>query len=347
VKMLTGRNDYLAVVIYDDRVETIYPSSKVNRDRVAGLINGITSDGSTALHGGMMEGVKQALKHLSKNNVSRVLLLSDGLANEGITDPVQIARDAGKSFEKGITITTLGMGADYNENLMVDIARKGHGNYYFIESPKMITRIFEKEFASLMSVVAKDIIIEVSPPAGVPLRRTVGFDAQGRKIEANNIWSGSSSSFLFEMEVPKGKKGEKAKLADIAISYTDPVSGKKVSLTRSVEVTYAAGKADPLADEKVFAQYMDLTQSEQIAKITSSLDKGDNKAAESQTTAEISRLKSAQGRLKSKKLAEDIAELEKKQTDIRSLGTRHYQESEEGRVMKKTMQQKSYDKMSK
>lgn len=93
------------------------------------------------------------------------MLLSDGLANEGITDPKQIERIVRKyNNEDGITISTFGVGADYNEDLMTAMAETGMGNYYFINDAENIAGIFKKELNGLMEVVAQQAILKITIP---------------------------------------------------------------------------------------------------------------------------------------------------------------------------------------
>lgn len=349
INMLDEQLDIVSTIIYDDEIDVIYPAQRVDKKKLKSLIEErVTDRGSTALHGGLMRGVEEALKKKDKNNVTRVLLLSDGLANVGITDPEFIAVDSRKSYEKGLSITTLGVGSDYNENLMVAIAKNGHGNYYFIEKPDQIEEIFSKEFASLLSVVAKDIKIKLIPLNRTKIEQAIGYELMDKKIEANNIFSGAKSRFLFEIYVPRGNRDSKLDIFKIEVSYFDILQNKQVTLSKTVSITYNPNnKLSPLADKEIYEIFTDLHLSDNLEKITKYLDKGENKKAVALSKQQIELLKTANKILHSAKITDDIKKLENQQKQIEALGTRHYQESEEGRIMKKAAQQQYFDKQSK
>ena len=141
-----NNDDIVSVVNYDDRVEITSPSQPVkNKDILKKKIDELSDRGATNLTGGMLEGYAQAESTKKDGYVNRVLLLTDGLANAGITDPAQIKKLVEKKYtEMGIALSTFGLGADYNEDLLTQLAETGRANYYFIDSPDKIPGIFAK-----------------------------------------------------------------------------------------------------------------------------------------------------------------------------------------------------------
>ena len=151
-------DDYVSVVIYDGSVdvlqEAIHP---YNKQSIKNKIDAITDRGGTNLMGGAMKGYSLVKRNHSEEYINRVLLLSDGLANEGITNPTEIQRIVKRyNNQDGITISTFGVGSDYNEDLMTAMAENGMGNYYFIKDAENIAGIFRKELNGLMEVVAQN-----------------------------------------------------------------------------------------------------------------------------------------------------------------------------------------------
>src|SRR5262249_5766614 len=122
---------------------------------------------STALHAGWKEGGKQVQQHLIAGGLNRVLLLSDGLANVGVTDPDAIATDANRQAREGVSTTTMGLGDDYNEDLLEAMALAGDGNYYYIESPQQLPDIFQTELKGLMATFGKTVSLGVEQQDGV------------------------------------------------------------------------------------------------------------------------------------------------------------------------------------
>ena len=162
-----GPVDRVSLTIFDDAVQTLAPNAPVDKPRLLGLIAGVHPGGSTALHGGWAEGANQVASHIVPNGLNRVLLLSDGLANVGESRPDAISTDVHNRVAGGVTTTTLGLGRDYNEDLLEAMARSGDGNYYFVESPAQLATIFKAELHGLAGTVGTDATLAVEPAPGV------------------------------------------------------------------------------------------------------------------------------------------------------------------------------------
>lgn len=167
---LLHAEDYVSVVQYDSEVQTVVePCFAGETDRIRRRIASIVSGGSTNLCRGMERGLDHVKNNTGKIDgsrvIHRVILLSDGLANVGTTDPSAIAEIARKyNLEYGTTLSTIGVGSDYNEDLMTKISVEGGGNYYFINNTEDLQSIFNSEFSDLKTLVAKDVVIELTFP---------------------------------------------------------------------------------------------------------------------------------------------------------------------------------------
>src|SRR4051794_28150880 len=132
-------DDRAAVVIYDDQVQTLAPSARMTGDaktQVALALRRVRSGGSTALGEGWLTGCRLAAAagtELGGRWLTRTLLLTDGLANVGITDPHELIGHATELRRRGVTTTAFGVGADFDEQLLRGMAEAGGGNFYFIE----------------------------------------------------------------------------------------------------------------------------------------------------------------------------------------------------------------------
>ena len=161
------QDDILSIVQYDNIIEVIHAAEKLkNKEVIHQKVATIKARNMTNLSGGMMEGYNQVRKLKAQEQVNRVLLLSDGLANEGITDPEQLNLIAKKVFETdAIGLSTFGVGADYNEKLMTNLSENGGGNYYFIDSPDKIPTIFAEELTGLLTVLAQNARLSIPIPS--------------------------------------------------------------------------------------------------------------------------------------------------------------------------------------
>ncbi len=162
-----GLTDRVSVTTFDDRIETVFPNGVADKNRVAALIEAITHRGSTALFGGWTEGAAQVARGLIGGGLNRVVLLSDGLANVGESRPDVIATEVHKRAHAGVSTTTIGLGADYNEDLLEAMARSGDGNYYYVESPAQLPALFAAELQGLSATVGTDVTLTVESAPGV------------------------------------------------------------------------------------------------------------------------------------------------------------------------------------
>jgi Ca-activated chloride channel family protein len=202
--------DILSIVIYDDVIEVLSSAKKVgNKQALKRLVERIEPRGSTNLGGGMVEGLRQVEMNLDREYVNRVVLLSDGLANQGITDPWELNRIVRRYREKSISLTTMGVGLEYNENLMVGLAESGGGNYYFIESPHTLTAMVQKQLNSLSCIVAQNVLIELRLESGVRIIDVVGHEYRTERdvvrIPLGDLYTDDLREITVEMEIPGGR----------------------------------------------------------------------------------------------------------------------------------------------
>ncbi len=224
-------NDYVSIVQYDDEVQVVATSNKVgDKQLLKRQIEAIQVNGNTNLGGGMQMGFQQVRSTLHGGYVNRVLLLSDGLANKGITDPhtlQNIARN--ENLQNGITISTFGLGLDYNENLMTHLAEYGSGNYYFIRTPQEISGIFKKELNGLTTIAAQNAMLTVDLPAGLTLTKVFGhkYEQSGNRIMVNfrDIAAGETKAVLLKFMV----QGQASKYGiATTLTYDDAIVDRQV-----------------------------------------------------------------------------------------------------------------------
>jgi Ca-activated chloride channel homolog len=172
-------------------------------------VDEIAPRGWTNLGGGMAEGFHQAHSFARRGVVSRVILLSDGLANRGITDPRQLGNIACRERAVGISLSTIGVGLEYNENLMLALSESGGGNYYFLESSRNLASVLEKEFNTVCGVLAQDARIDITLGRGVKVVDAIGspFTSEGRdvRLEIGDLNAGEKREWTLVLDVPAGE----------------------------------------------------------------------------------------------------------------------------------------------
>ncbi len=178
--------DIFSVGVYDHRVETIVSAQSAGRvEWIENRIRRIHSGGNTALFGGVSQGAAEVRKNLNREYVHRIILLSDGLANVGPSSPEDLGRLGAALIKEDISVTTVGVGMDYNEDLMTSLSQNSDGNAYFVESSRDLPRIFAAELGDVLSVVAKKVQLLIECPEGVRPLSIIGREGRirGRTVE--------------------------------------------------------------------------------------------------------------------------------------------------------------------
>ncbi len=186
----------------------------------------IEAGGNTALFGGVSQGAAQIRKYIEGDYIHRVVLLSDGLANVGPRQPDDLGRLGAGLFKENISVTTIGVGTDYNEDLMAQLAQRSDGNTYFAETGPDLPRIFARELGNVLNVVAKQVILTITLPAGVEPVEIIGREGRikGNKIQLsmNQLYGGQEKFALIEVRLPGSRDGKILNVARADATYHDP-----------------------------------------------------------------------------------------------------------------------------
>jgi Ca-activated chloride channel homolog len=281
VQRLSSR-DIVSIVAYDSTVKVIVPSTKLtDKEAVIQRIREIQANGSTALFAGVSKGAEEIRKFLDKEKVNRVILLSDGLANVGPQSPSELG-ELGKSLSKeGISVSTMGLGLGYNEDLMMKLANRSGGNHVFIEHADALVRIFNYEFDDVLSVVAQEVSIEVKVAEGIRPVRVLNCDAEinGQQVivQLNQLYSKQEKYLLLEVELPAGKPDQQRRVATVDVSYANMQTKTTDHLSSSVNVNFTESTAE--VEKKANKEVMEATvlqiANEQNELATALRDKGE------------------------------------------------------------------------
>jgi Ca-activated chloride channel family protein len=221
--------DELAVVTYDDTVDLVLPLAPANPVAAHSAIAAIVSGGSTNLSGGWLKGLEELRR--TDDGVRRVLLLTDGLANVGITDKTQLVSVATGTKEQAST-TTIGFGAGFDEDLLNTIADASGGASYFAETPDDAPGIFAEEFEGLATLVAQNVSVEIRPGADVELLGVLNEYPSisvpgGVQVQVGDAYGGERRRLVFRLHIPDVAKLGPARVADVVLRYVKV--GEKVA----------------------------------------------------------------------------------------------------------------------
>jgi len=155
-----GASDRLTIVTFDDEVHTVFGPAPAGDPAAAEAIERIRAGGSTNLSGGWLQGLSH-VKATLVDGVNRVVLLTDGQANQGVIDPSLLTGMTGGATHEKVSTTCIGFGAHFNEDLLQAMAKEGSGNYWYVEKDDQMAGIFAEEIEGLVALAAQNVVVEV------------------------------------------------------------------------------------------------------------------------------------------------------------------------------------------
>jgi Ca-activated chloride channel family protein len=242
--------DRLAIISFDDVVTIDQPfQATLDRAQLHNVVNALQPRGGTNIHDGLKAGFAMLGEYPSNEKQNRVIFLSDGLATVGITSGPTIIQMATTNIARGIGLTTVGVGNDFDVTLMRGLAERGAGNFYYVENATAATEVFSEELKYFLSPLALDVKIEA---------RTDATKWEMKSVVGSTLWSAGPS--LGKMDVPAvflasrigqvpspggGRRGGGSmifiqlephtnvagKVADLTLSYRAPNSTERITQT--------------------------------------------------------------------------------------------------------------------
>jgi Ca-activated chloride channel family protein len=243
-------DDIVSVVTYDDQVDTLAePNVSQGEAELARAIGRIHSGGSTNLSGGWLRGRELVSRNLNASPsempaVNRVLLMTDGLANVGITDSNALAGLCANAFENGVSTSTIGFGSDYDEELLRSMADRGGGHSYYIENPDQAPGVFEEEIEGLLGLAAQNIELRIVPEQFVELVNVYNDypshgGAGGITVTLGDLYAREPKSLLVEFFAPGGGSTAAKNIAEIVVT-ADVLDGDNALEHQRIRIPVAA-----------------------------------------------------------------------------------------------------------
>ncbi|MBR58637.1 MAG: hypothetical protein CMH54_11545 [Myxococcales bacterium] len=328
LKLLDALNesDRVTLISYATNVQLHSQSVKLDAEGKASLkkhILAIRSGGSTALGPALF----QALDHLEggdrgTSNLAHVMLLSDGLANVGPQDPVVIGRRTSLAFKRGITVSTLGVGLDYNEDLMTRVADQGGGRYHFIENEATVAKVLQDELASLSGTVAGGTEIVLRPKNGVKITKVYGYPTEEKdgitSIKVGAIGSGQTREIVVKLAIATKAKGP-FNVGTFELSFRDVAKeskAKTVRLPLSLQVSADAASVKSSEKVEVTVRVAEVESSARLEHAARAVEKGDYVGAKRVLNESLTNLRKQNAATPSPALLQQIEDLEEAEAGI-------------------------------
>ena len=244
--------DQMAVVVYDDSVDTLVPlAPMMSAEAIRRAIAHVESGGSTDLFAGWQEGAKQ-LEGGTTDVISRVLLLSDGQANNGLLDVSAIEKHCQEWLAKGVSTTTVGLGRGFNEDLMIAMARAGGGQQYYGQTASDLYDSFDEEFSLLQALCLRQLDIKLIPASGVIIEPVglVQQNADGSYRLSDLAW-GSQAWLVLRLHISPSAVGDTRDLLAVTLT-ANTLEGQAITaqanMLRLPAVEQAGFDAEPVDD---------------------------------------------------------------------------------------------------
>lgn len=280
--------DRLAIISYDTRAKVVLPSSPVRMDQEARrLIQSLRADGGTNLGAGLVEGYHQLGEFAGARTINRVLLLSDGKANVGITSSAELSRMVLQEADAGISLSTFGVGLDFNEDLLAALSESGRGMYYFIDRPESMEAILAKEFNSVERLAAADIKVTVTLAPDLRIEQVFAntFEVSGNTVAVRfgDLAAEERRRMQIRFQPRQHGPGAVDNAAIVQVSYMNPGGGGSGTLSRSIGLAY-------IKNPQAIAENLDKDIAERSAVFEANLarkeaalayDQGEEKRADS------------------------------------------------------------------
>jgi Ca-activated chloride channel family protein len=287
--------DRVTLISYDDRVTMHAATLAADHDgieRLRNLLLDIYPGASTALGPALFVALESFDDHQQQSDrLTHVLLLSDGLANVGEQRPDVLAARAALGYQHGTTISSLGMGLDYNEDLMTSIADQGGGRYHFIEAAEHIPTVLADEFAGLTSTIAADLTVEFAAHAPTKLDGVYGYVSETRdeltSIRVGYLGAGQTREIMARIEIPATRLheqvGDTVELGLITVRFRpmDDANASPdaplVELQIPAAVTLGGSRDEMVASEhtEVTVRMVEVEAAETLRLATAAVDQGD------------------------------------------------------------------------
>jgi Ca-activated chloride channel family protein len=329
-------SDTVTLISYSDGVQmhgVRMPASEAGRASLRTALLGLEADGGTALGPGMIQALS-VLESAPRDDLrlAHVLLFSDGLANVGEQSPEVLGARSAQAFSGGVSVSTLGVGLDYNEDLMTRLADQGGGRYHFIRNSEAVAGILDDEMKGLVATVARGIDMSVATAPGVEVSAIFGYptsqDGKALHARVGSLGAAQTREIVMRVRLPEVVP-PRVSLGTLRVVFLDVAAGgaqRQIDVPLDAAVTTDAAVARASEQRDVTVRVAEVQSAETMELAARAADRGDFAAASGSLQQQIVDLQNQAAAAPSPKLSAQIMELEEAQAEMADA-----QRSEEGR----------------
>ena len=283
-----GPRDRITVISFADDVQTHVASLPVadqGRATATRAIAKLTTRGCTDLCGGWQAGVTTLTDHARNGAQRRVVVLSDGHANQGVVDPEQLGLEAAAALAKGVATTCVGIGEHYSTTQLAALCEHGGGNLHHAARPEEIVEVVCGELGQILTTVVEGVALELSVPSGVSAESVGPFPTRERSdgavVELGSLTSGASRRVVVRLRCPEGVSGDRLSVL-ITPTWRRPGADEVVRAeTLAIELLYAPVEevATECPDIQVCLEIAEAWQRNMIRRASLMVEEGDREGA--------------------------------------------------------------------
>jgi len=257
-------NDTLGIISFSSDVRVVSKPMKMtseNKEKFKTEVKSLYAHASTNFSGALFKAMEFSEE---VDGDCRIIMFTDGQANQGVTDYKLLVGMLDGKLKKGVTITNFGYGDDHVAEFLTELSKAANGNYAYIKNPDDALTAFAAELGGLLSCYAQDLVFHVKPKGDVKIKEVVSdLDVEeladgGVDISINDIYSEETKNIVLELEVPEQKKffPRETTLVDVTVSYIDVATGDKTKVESKGRVKFVsvAGEAQTEVDKDVADQ---------------------------------------------------------------------------------------------
>ncbi len=312
--------DTFSLVTFSNQARTVLKPTRVDerlRRKVKDLLRKFKAGGRTALDGGLADGIKAALRRKHETNL--VLLLSDGQANVGETNLEMVGWRAFEARQKGVTVSTLGVGSDYNEALMVEIANQGGGRFYHVLHARQIAPYVAGELGEASALAAKAAALRMTLPPGTGIEPfSTAYTVEGTAVNLGDIPTDTNLEVVLRLLLPPQEEGTRLAIGGDLV-YRSPAGNELTTPLNTVTLHYVAADEFTIetgAVEPVVRQVLGQMRARQVLQTARTRAVAGASAADEEARREMEELRAYASRLGADAAAEVATEQEQELMEV-------------------------------
>lgn len=279
-----GPDDRIAVITFDSNVDVVLPLAKHDPATAGAVISRIRAGGSTNLSGGWLEGLRLLTSDARPGAIRRIITLTDGHANNGLTTVEELAPIVGGARGQGVTSSFIGFDDGYDEKFIAGLADAGGGDDYWCDGPDKATEVFTQEFGGLARVVAQNLHVAVAPTAlanGVGLLQDLPateLAGGGFSLSLGDSFGDEVRKVVLRVHPTDGLPIGQAMFAEVTISWAsvgDQPGLHTTTVPLIIEVDPEATDDGGELDPDVVSQVLELDAARTQREAAEAADRGD------------------------------------------------------------------------